>query len=289
MIAFQIITTPFCSFVLAESPSVMTRQFQAGRILDWRQTALLEHEDRKKRFIRLTTEGFIATPVFYEDLISKNDLKSFGVDLPVLRLVFSQRVFFDTDKTELRPEASRILDLVADSLRHDVPDVALFIAGHTDSRGNDGYNYTLSVARADAVARSIFARGVGSAKLWRVGFGKAVPIKPNSSPRNMAENRRVEFLFAAKPEAIAVWLSTQAAKACGNAEEGVSECREVASTMSSVIATPILTDKREPISPLEQRTATSPNDSNETAAIDRESRVIIDLKERRVIVGRPDL
>jgi outer membrane protein OmpA-like peptidoglycan-associated protein len=114
------------------SPTLRAPQFP--QVYDWRQTAQLEHEDRKQRFARLAAQGLIATPEFYEALISKTDLLQFGVDLPVLRIVFPQRVFFDTDKAQIRPDAIPIIDLIAEDLRHDVPDVAVFIAGHTDCK-----------------------------------------------------------------------------------------------------------------------------------------------------------
>ncbi|WP_398470220.1 OmpA family protein [Tardiphaga sp.] len=206
---------------------------------NWTQTASLEHEDRKNRFRRLATQGLLASPQFYEALVDRRYLRAFDVDLPVLRLVFGQQVFFDTDKSELRPEALPVLNVVAESLRKDVPDVALFIAGHADGRGSDEYNYPLSVARADTVARYLFSRGIGVARLWRVGFGKTVPVRPNTTSENMAANRRVEFLFAARPEAVAVWLAQQASVA----------------NASPVVATPVLSEN--PPAPVGDRSASA--------------------------------
>ena len=300
----------FSSRALAQSalsqPAVTEKKLQ---LFDWRQTAVLEHEDRKKRFQRLAAQGLIASPSFYEALISKKDLRAFGVDLPVLRVVFPQRVFFDTDKSDLRPEALQVIDLVAEDLRKDVPDVAVFVAGHTDFRGSDEYNYVLSVERADAVARALFARGVGSSNLWRVGFGKAVPLKPNTTAQNMAENRRVEFLFAARPEAVAVWLAKQAVNTCdGLSQEMRQRCRKKIAALPLFTATPVLTEKRTPISGLkttksvpgeksnkvktgstEQQTAVNGMQQRAPALIEKNSTVIINLTEQRVTVGEPVL
>lgn len=223
-------------------------------------------------------------------------MKAFGVDLPVLRIVFPQRVFFDTDKAELRPDAMPVIDLVAEDLRRDVPDVALFIAGHTDSRGSDTYNYTLSVARADAVARALYARGVGSARLWRVGFGKAVPVKPNTSARNMAENRRVEFLFAARPEAVAVWLSKQGDVVCDAVPPSErSACRQQLAALPAFTASPVLDAKRTSISPdvksvavpMGETTGSVDGGQHKTDLIGKNSTIILDLNEKKVTVGRP--
>jgi len=275
---------------------------------DWRQTARLEHDDRKNRFRRLATAGLIATPVFYEELISKRDMPTIGADLPVLRMVFDQQVFFDTDKSELRPDSLGFLNMVAESLRKDVPDVALFVAGHTDGRGSDAYNYVLSVARADSVARYLFGRGIGLARLWRIGFGKAVPIKPNTTPENMAQNRRVEFLFGARPEAVAVWLARQSTVMCeGASPSEQSECRSRIAMMPPIIASPVLNEQPTIIEPLQKRSdvvvASDRDTTNasefraqvdtssrkEVVEIEKNSQVIIDLKERRVTVGAPQL
>jgi outer membrane protein OmpA-like peptidoglycan-associated protein len=297
--------------LLAASSAISYAQPAAGAALqnfDWRQTARLEHEDRKNRFRRLAATGLIASPTFYEELISRKDMPSIGADLPVLRMVFAQQVFFDTDKSDLRPEAEAVLNVVAESLRKDVPDVALFVAGHTDGRGSDEYNYALSVARAESVSRYLFRRGIGLARLWRIGFGKAVPLKPNTTPGNMAENRRVEFLFGAKPEAVAVWLSRQSAIVCAGANsDEMAECRARVAAMPPIVATPVLNERVTTVEPLQKRSEvvvadgknlapTSESTTSITSALKREtveieknSPVIIDLKEHRVTVGAPQL
>jgi len=66
------------------------------------------------------------------------------------------------------------------------------IAGHTDSRASDAYNIRLSNNRANAVARE--ARRVGANVLEIRGLGERQPRVPNTSPANMAQNRRVEII-----------------------------------------------------------------------------------------------
>ncbi len=260
-------------------------------VYDWRQTAILEHQDRKNRFERLAAQGLIATPEFYDTLISKADLPQFGVDLPVLRIVFPQHVFFDTDKSEIRPDAIPIIDLVAQNLRHDVPDVAVFIAGRTDTRGSDEYNKAHSVERADVVARALFARGIGASRLWWIGFGKGVPIKPISTAENMAQNRRVEFLFAARAEAIAVWLSKQAVSTCSEVNDpmGPQHCRRRIAALPPFVAAPVLNEHSTTVVTGEIPASTRATEARETTLIGKNSRIVIDLNEQRVTVGSPVL
>jgi outer membrane protein OmpA-like peptidoglycan-associated protein/uncharacterized protein YecT (DUF1311 family) len=156
---------------------------------------------------------------FFTYNVEKKELRGFKSDMPVLRVVYEERVFFDTDKAELRTEALPVVKSVASSLKQQKQKVALFVAGHTDARGSDEYNLNLSIRRAEAVARAIKKEGSGTAPIWRVGFGKAIPIRPNDSDQNMGLNRRVEFLIASQTEVITAWIKTKKGlcedEACG--------------------------------------------------------------------------
>lgn len=211
------------------------------RILTWQQTVRLEHEDRTRRLQSLAERHLRASPRFYEALVDRRELPaSFGVDIPILRVVFDQRVFFDTDRDAIRPEAEAVIDLVAEALRREASDTAIFIAGHTDSRGSDGHNHALSVRRAESVALALGRRGVRHAHIWRVGFGEAVPLVPNTSDANLARNRRVEFIFGRKPDAVARWLAKQEALVCtgaGPAER--AECLRALAVLPPVEAVPV--------------------------------------------------
>jgi outer membrane protein OmpA-like peptidoglycan-associated protein len=155
---------------------------------------------------RLIRSNSGASVKFFKYMVPKDQLIGFKSDMPIMRVVFNERVFFDTDKSDLRTEAIPVIDSVASSLRDQKDAFALFVAGHTDSRGSDQHNLDLSIRRADSVARALVTKGVGHGLIWRVGFGKAVPLLPNSSPKNMAYNRRVEFLLAKHPTIVAAWV-----------------------------------------------------------------------------------
>jgi outer membrane protein OmpA-like peptidoglycan-associated protein len=182
-----------------------------GTLQSWKVFVQLEHCDRIKRLKRLSS--LLAPheqPLFYEGVIPSSRLpEEIGVDIPVLRVVFPDRAFFDTAKFNLRPEAYKILDIVAENLRKEPPDVALFIAGHADKRGGRDYNEALSIDRANSIAEEIYLKGINFSSIWRIGFGEDMPLKLEENDVAYAANRRVEFLFAAKPTALAVWLSEQ--------------------------------------------------------------------------------
>lgn len=189
--------------------------------LDWRDTVALEHCDRVKRLWRLTEISERGSaPIFYDMMVDKAHLPTnIGVNVPVLRVVFAEKVFFDTASASLLPEARRVIAIVAESLRRDVADVTVFVAGHTDSRGGREYNQQLSERRANSVAEALLLTLREKSRfghIWRVGFGKDFPVAPNDTGENMALNRRVEFMFAGREEAALYYLAQLQDQICSN-------------------------------------------------------------------------
>ena len=184
---------------------------QQGSVQPWQAFVKMEHCDRIKRLVRLSV-GLPPNrrPIFFEGVIPADRLPAeFGVDMPVLRVVFPDHVFFDTAQSRLRPEADPLVAIVAESLRREPPDVALFVAGHADKRGDEKYNQMLSIDRANALAEAIFDQGIAYSSIWRIGFGEDMPLVPGDDQASLDQNRRIEFLFAAKPEAVGVWMADQ--------------------------------------------------------------------------------
>ena len=73
------------------------------------------------------------------------------------------------------------------------PSQLLEVQGHTDAVGNDGYNLTLSLARAQAVQAWLVGNGIASTQLSAQGYGKTRPVADNDSDEGRARNRRVEL------------------------------------------------------------------------------------------------
>src|SRR5690606_4445092 len=61
-----------------------------------------------------------------------------------------KNIYFDFDKTTLKRESFAEIDKVVDFLRQN-PTVEIEISGHTDNKGSDEYNATLSQGRSEAV------------------------------------------------------------------------------------------------------------------------------------------
>lgn len=74
----------------------------------------------------------------------------------------------------------------------------LEVGGHTDSRGSDDYNLTLSQSRANAVRQYLIERGVPAAGLTAVGYGETRPLDPAMTLEAYEKNRRTEFTVRAR-------------------------------------------------------------------------------------------
>ena len=111
-------------------------------------------------------------------------------------ITLEDRVLFDFDRSEIRPDAAKVLDALAAALGK-IPARTLEVRGHTDAKGSDDYNQALSMRRATAVAGALRERGTTDAAAR--GYGESQPVAPNElegrdNPAGRQLNRRVEIL-----------------------------------------------------------------------------------------------
>ena len=99
------------------------------------------------------------------------------------------RIFFDYDRFDLRPEARSTLERQASWLEQ-YPNIHFVIQGHTDERGTREYNLALGEKRANAVKNYLIALGVDSSRIETVSYGKERPAVLGSTPSAWSQNRR---------------------------------------------------------------------------------------------------
>jgi len=114
------------------------------------------------------------------------------VPIEIGQVVRLNNVFFDFDKWDLRPESFIELDRVVKLLKEN-PAIEIEMSAHTDSRGSDEYNITLSHNRARSVMEYILSKGIAPARIISQGYGETRPVAPNDTDENRQLNRRVEF------------------------------------------------------------------------------------------------
>ena len=104
-------------------------------------------------------------------------------------------LFFDTGKTELKPESKAQLDAMAELLKNQ-PTLKAWIVGHTDNVGGFEANEKLSLARAQAVVAALTAAPykVDAKRLVPKGLASLAPVAGNGDDAGRAKNRRVELV-----------------------------------------------------------------------------------------------
>ena len=101
-------------------------------------------------------------------------------------------VFFDFDIWDLRPESYVELNRVVELLQEN-PAIEIEMSAHTDSKGSDEYNFTLSDQRARSVREYILSKGIRASRIQSKGYGETKPVAANDTDENRQLNRRVEF------------------------------------------------------------------------------------------------
>lgn len=103
-------------------------------------------------------------------------------------------IYFDTDKSDIKPSSEPALTEIATMLKKDAA-LKLYVVGHTDSVGQFAHNVRLSQDRAAAVVKSLVAQhGIDGARLVPFGCGPTVPVASNVNEDGRAKNRRVELV-----------------------------------------------------------------------------------------------
>jgi len=103
-----------------------------------------------------------------------------------------KNIFFDFDKASLRPESTAELERLQ-KLLTDLPTLKIEISGHTDNKGSESYNKTLSENRAKAVVEYLISKSIDKSRLEFKGYGLSQPIAGNETDEGRQLNRRTEF------------------------------------------------------------------------------------------------
>jgi outer membrane protein OmpA-like peptidoglycan-associated protein len=115
-----------------------------------------------------------------------------------LVLDLKQGAFFASNSTVLTNQAKNEIDSFVSDLRAD-PDGAasliFVVAGHTDSVGDQKFNYALGKLRAENTANYLTAsKKIDPARTSIISYGETVPVAENATENGRAKNRRVEIL-----------------------------------------------------------------------------------------------
>ena len=139
--------------------------------------------------------------LFYSENYNLNNTtfdSIFTADIPLQPIeagasIVLKNIFFDSKKTELKPESLSELDNVI-QLMNDNPRLKILISGHTDNIGKDPDNAQLSTNRALSVTSYLLgSKQIARDRLQHKGWGAAKPIADNATEIGRALNRRTEL------------------------------------------------------------------------------------------------
>lgn len=106
-------------------------------------------------------------------------------------------IYFEFDKSNVTREGAFELDKLIQVMKSN-PNLAILAKSHTDNRGSDTYNLSLSDRRAKSTVQYVISKGIAKSRITGKGFGETEPkvdCGEGCSEEQHAQNRRSEFLI----------------------------------------------------------------------------------------------
>ncbi|MFZ5554619.1 MAG: OmpA family protein [Bacteroidota bacterium] len=129
----------------------------------------------------------------YQEITKDVELKK----LEAGKTITLNNIFYDFDKATLRSESvSELNRLVA--LMNENPTLKIELGSHTDNKGTNEYNHSLSQRRAQAVVDYLIGKNISKDRLVAKGYGEEKPVATNDTEEGRQLNRRTEFKVLSK-------------------------------------------------------------------------------------------
>ncbi|MEK6615939.1 MAG: OmpA family protein, partial [Bacteroidota bacterium] len=117
----------------------------------------------------------------------------------VVSLQITESIYYDYGKWELLPSAGIILNKVVDVMTKNTG-IVIEIISHTDSRGTNEFNLSLSQKRAQAAVDYVLSKGIAKEKISGKGMGEKQLVNrckdgTECSEEEHSQNRRTEFII----------------------------------------------------------------------------------------------
>lgn len=115
--------------------------------------------------------------------------------LVIKRIIKNVRVFFDYDKSELRPDAVDALNKALFTMRSN-PNADILVTGNADTRGSESYNQKLGERRANSVQDFLIQGGLDASRIRILSRGKLDALAPSNDIVGMQKDRNAQFVIA---------------------------------------------------------------------------------------------
>ena len=179
-----------------ELTDINTRQLVSKLQTDEDGNYLVTLPVGKDYAFNVNRKGYLFYSENYNISATAND-SIFHADIPLQPIeanahIVLKNVFFDTKKTELKPESITELDNVV-KLMNENPKIKILISGYTDNVGKPTDNLLLSKGRAVAVVNYLLGKGIKNERLSFKGMGETNPVADNKTEEGRSLNRKTEL------------------------------------------------------------------------------------------------
>lgn len=123
------------------------------------------------------------------------------IEVIIAEEILLDPIYFDFDKSNITAKAAFELDKLVQIMTK-YPDMTILATSHTDSRGSDSYNMSLSDRRAKTTVQYVISKGIDKSRIVGEGRGETEPkadCKGNCTEDDHQMNRRSQFLITSKP------------------------------------------------------------------------------------------
>ncbi|MEL7001335.1 MAG: OmpA family protein [Bacteroidota bacterium] len=164
--------------------------------------------DRISYQVQLSKQGYLGKTVTYNATLDSPgeirldeklniSLDKIDVGTDIGKLIEINPIYFDLNKSNIRPDAAAELNKIV-KVMNENPTLEIELGSHTDSRGSDAYNLSLSDRRAKSSAAYIVSQGIDKSRITGKGYGESLIINQctngvRCSKEDHQLNRRTEF------------------------------------------------------------------------------------------------
>jgi OmpA-OmpF porin, OOP family len=163
-----------------------------------RTSTIVVQKDNKETWLEVRSYNnmyklnIIEREIMKQEIVA--DASAMGNDIKNTGHVSVYGIYFDTGKSEIKPESDAAIAQIAALIKND-GSLKLYVVGHTDNVGTIDSNMKLSKERADAVVINLVSKyGIAAERLKSYGVASLVPVESNDSEEGRAKNRRVELV-----------------------------------------------------------------------------------------------
>ncbi|MEZ4875548.1 MAG: OmpA family protein [Flavobacteriaceae bacterium] len=156
----------------------------------------------KKSFVTDSEYEKVVKKTLYIETQLDKDIRDAEVGQDLGLILSLNPIYFDLDQSYIRPDAQIELQKVVQAMNR-FPNLKIDVRSHTDSRGNDAYNMSLSDRRAKSTVDYIISAGIDASRITGRGYGESQLTNrcANGVPCSEVDhqlNRRSEFIIVEK-------------------------------------------------------------------------------------------